>query len=99
MFKITSRTESLVKELDVLAREIDLAELVASASPGAREEWDSLRKQWPSAEQIRAGAVAFSDDELGLMVGKVRRFKSILEGFRAAAIYEAHRAPQQWAAA
>jgi hypothetical protein len=99
MFKITTRTESLVKELDVLAREIDLAELVAGASQGAREEWASLRKLWPSAEQIRAGAVAFSDDELGLMVGKVRRFKSILEAFRAAAPFEAQRQPQQWAAA
>jgi hypothetical protein len=99
MFKITSRTESLVKALDGLAREIDLAELVSGASLGAREEWDALRRQWPSAEQIRAGAVAFSDDELELMVGKVRRFKSILEGFRAAALYETQRVPQQWAAA
>jgi hypothetical protein len=33
------------------------------------------------------------------MVGKVRRFKSILEAFRAAAPFEAQRQPQQWAAA
>jgi hypothetical protein len=84
-YKITSRTESLVKEFDALAREIDVSQLVAGASANAREEWVSLRRQWPSAEQVRAGAVAFSDDELDFMVGKVRRFKSILESFRAAA--------------
>jgi hypothetical protein len=79
--KVTDRTESLVVELAALAERVD-DHLLSAASPHAREEWDALRRRWPSTADVAAGAVTVSDDELDVMIGKVRRFRSILEGLR-----------------
>ncbi|HVZ72901.1 MAG TPA: hypothetical protein VHJ20_11045 [Polyangia bacterium] len=79
--KVTPRTVILVKELGSLAEQID-DDLLSGASVYARDEWEALRGRWPSASQIAAGAVDLSDDELEVMIGKVRRFRAILEGFR-----------------
>jgi len=74
----TPRTESLVRELRALARQID-GNVLAIASPSARAEWKSLRKRWPSDASVRAGTVDVSDEELEVMAAKVRRFQKILE--------------------
>ena len=79
--KISPRTETLVKQLGVIAGLID-DRLLAGASSSAREEWESLRRRWPSAAQLAAGVVDVTDHELEVMVGKVHRFRSILEAFR-----------------
>jgi hypothetical protein len=76
--KTTPRTELLVRELGVLAKEID-AGLLAAASRAARHEWRNIRRRWPSEDQVRMGALPLSDDDLGFMLGKVRRFRAILE--------------------
>jgi hypothetical protein len=78
MHKATAQTEILVTELGALARQID-AGPISSASDAARDEWLALRAQWPSPNEVRAGAVPLSDDDLALMVAKVRRFKEILQ--------------------
>lgn len=76
--KTTPRTELLVRELGVLAKEID-AGLLTVASRAARHEWRTLRHRWPSEDQIRMGALPLSDDDLCFMLEKVRRFRAILE--------------------
>jgi hypothetical protein len=78
MHKATAQTEHLVTELGVLAREID-AGPITLASDAARDEWVVLRGQWPSENDVNAGIVALSDEELAMMVSKVRRFKQILQ--------------------
>jgi hypothetical protein len=75
--KTTLRTESLVRKLADLAREIDES-LLSAASLDARIEWNVLCDTWPSAAEVRSGVVALSDDELDAMIGKVQRFKDIL---------------------
>jgi hypothetical protein len=82
-YKITARTEPLVLELGALAGDIE-SDLLGAASPDARQEWNALRLSWPTADQISAGAIGLSDDELAFMVGKVHRFRSILRGLNAA---------------
>lgn len=79
--KITPRTESLVQDLGALAELID-DRLLAGATSSARDEWQALRRRWPSAAQLAAGVVDVSDEELEIMIGKVRRFRTILEAFR-----------------
>jgi hypothetical protein len=76
-YKITSRTEALVRELGQLAEEIE-SNLLSEASPDARREWETLRQIWPTPDHIRSGATTLSDDELAFMVQKIRRFRSIL---------------------
>jgi hypothetical protein len=75
--KTTTRTESLVRKLAELAREIDES-LLQAASVDARIEWNVLCDTWPSAAEVRSGVVCLSDDELDAMIGKVQRFKDIL---------------------
>ena len=75
--KTTLRTESLVRKLAELAREIDEG-LLSSASRDARIEWNVLCDTWPSAADVRSGVVGLSDDELDEMIGKVQRFRDIL---------------------
>jgi hypothetical protein len=77
-FKITPRTEALVKDLDVLGRNID-GSLLARATPDARSEWRAFLGQLPSDDTLGAGFLPYSDDELAHMVAKVLRFKAILE--------------------
>jgi hypothetical protein len=79
--KITSRTESLVNELGAIAGLID-DRLLAGASSSAREEWEALRRRWPSATHLALGVVDVSDADLEIMIGKVHRFRTILEAFR-----------------
>jgi hypothetical protein len=79
--KVTPRTESLVQDLGALAALID-DRLLAGATSSARDEWQALRCRWPSAAQLATGTVDVSDDELEIMIGKVRRFRTILEAFR-----------------
>jgi hypothetical protein len=75
--RTTTRTESLVRKLRDLAREID-DRLLAVASLDARGEWRVLRATWPTATDVRSGVIGLTDDELDAMIGKVQRFKSIL---------------------
>jgi hypothetical protein len=75
--KTTARTESLIRKLADLAREIDDG-LLQAASIDARWEWNVLCEAWPSAADMHAGVIGLSDDELDAMIGKVMRFKSIL---------------------
>jgi hypothetical protein len=71
-------TEHLVIEGESLAKEIDDA-LIAYASPDARMEWAALRARWPSAVgQHHTPAIAAEEDDLAIIVGKVRRFRAIL---------------------
>jgi hypothetical protein len=80
--RITPRTEALVRELGGLGAQID-ADLLTVASEDARDEWRALLARWPSPEQVRQGIVGCAEDDLVEMVGKVRRFKTILEAVRA----------------
>ena len=80
--KTTNRTETLVRTLGQLAREIDES-LLQAASVDARSEWNVLCETWPSASEVRSGLVGMSDDELDAVIGKVQRFKSILTRMKA----------------
>jgi len=75
--RTTNRTETLVRKLGELAREIDDG-LLQAASVDARGEWNILCETWPSPSEVRSGIVGMSDDELDALIGKVERFKSIL---------------------
>jgi hypothetical protein len=75
--KITARTESILRELDATTRQID-AGLLSVASLEARREWRTLLQARPSEAELATGSLSLSDDELELMVAKVRRFKAIL---------------------
>jgi hypothetical protein len=81
----TIRTQELMKELRELAGEID-ARLLPRASVAAQAEWFALRRVWPDDVAIVDGARGISDEELGWMVGKVRRFRQILRGPDTAAL-------------
>lgn len=70
-----------MQDLGALAELID-DRLLTGATSSAREEWQALRRRWPSAAQLAAGVVDVSDEELEIMIGKVRRFRTILEAFR-----------------
>ena len=71
-------TEHLVTEADSLAKEIDDA-LIVHASPDARLEWAALRARWPKVmSEHHTPALAAQDEELSVIVGKVRRFRNIL---------------------
>jgi hypothetical protein len=67
----------LTTESETLAREIE-DRLIAYASPDARLEWDALRARWPWSGRRRPSTEASLDDEPGIVIGKVRRFKAIL---------------------
>ena len=72
------KTEHLVTEGESLAKEIDEA-LIVYASPDARMEWAALRARWPLAvSHHRTPAITAEDDDLSVIVGKVRRFRAIL---------------------
>jgi hypothetical protein len=75
--RTTNRTETLVRTLGALAREIDDG-LLQAASVDARSEWSFLCETWPSPSEVRSGIVGMSDEELDALIGKVQRFKSIL---------------------
>lgn len=75
--KTTARTESLVRKLGELAREID-DRFLHAASLDARSEWISLRGTWPNVAEVRSGVLGLSDADLDAMIGKVERFKDIL---------------------
>jgi hypothetical protein len=85
MHKTTLKTAVLVGELCALAGEIN-AGLISTASREARREWRLLRRQWPSSQELEAGRMGLSEGELVVMVGKVRRFKAILETLRPAVL-------------
>lgn len=80
--KTTNRTETLVRTLGQLAREIDES-LLQAASVDARSEWTVLCETWPSASEVRSGIVGMSDEELDALIGKVQRFKTILTRLQA----------------
>lgn len=77
--RMTARTESLVRRLVELAREID-EDFLDVASTEARWEWKVFCGTWPNVVDLRSGVVSRSDDELDAMIGKVLRFKAILAG-------------------
>jgi hypothetical protein len=73
-----SETEHLVTEAESLAKEIDDA-LIVYASPDARQEWAALRARWPKVvSEHHTPAIAAEDEDLSVIVGKVRRFRAIL---------------------
>jgi len=69
-----SETEYLVTEAESLAKEIDDA-LIVYASPDARQEWAALRARWP---RVVSDHHTPAEEELSVIVGKVRRFRAIL---------------------
>jgi hypothetical protein len=71
------RTERLRNEIEHVASQID-DELLALASPEAREEWRSARSMWRGG----LGAPRLVEDELAVVLGKVRRFGDILRDMR-----------------
>jgi hypothetical protein len=71
------RREELCCELHRAAEEIDDG-LLSFASPEARREWMSLRPRWQAA----SGAAAIVDDDLVVVVQKVRRFSAILRALK-----------------
>jgi len=72
-----SRTEELRDELEHVASEID-GGLLAVASPEAREEWASVRSQWRG----NPGERRVAEDELAVVLTKVRRFGDILRDLK-----------------
>jgi hypothetical protein len=77
------RTEKLRIEIEHVASQID-DELLSLASPEAREEWRSARSLWRGG----GGAPRLVDDELAVVLGKVRRFGDILRDMRGRASLE-----------
>jgi hypothetical protein len=80
-----THAEHLVIEAESLARDIDDG-LLAYASPDARMEWAALRARWPWASSLHPSSpISSKDEDLAVIVGKVRRFRAIL-GRGAAAV-------------
>jgi hypothetical protein len=75
--KITTRTQSILRELDAAADQVD-AKLLSSASREARREWRTLLRARPSDAEVATGSLELSDEELGFMIAKARRFRAIL---------------------
>jgi len=78
--------EELRQELDRVASEINDG-LLSFASPAARDEWGSVRSRWWPAPP----AATLGDDDLVVVVQKVRRFSAILQTLKAAGARTADR--------
>jgi hypothetical protein len=86
-----SEIKHLVTEAESLAKEIDDA-LIVYASPDARQEWAALRARWPRVvSEHHTPALGAADEELSVILGKVRRFRAILG--RSASQYSAPARP------
>jgi hypothetical protein len=78
------RSERIRDQIEHLASEID-DDLLALASPEAREEWASALAQWRGG----VGGPKLVADELDVALGKVRRFGAILRDMKGRAALEA----------
>jgi hypothetical protein len=68
-----SRLEQLRDEIELVASEIDDG-LLKHASPEAKEEWEAARTSWRGA----ADRSTLVDEDLSVILTKVRRFGDIL---------------------
>ena len=84
-----ARNEELRRELDRVAFEIDDG-LLSFASSEAQHEWTSVSARWRPA----SNAVAMVDDELVLVVQKVRRFGASLRTLKAKSAGRSLRKPR-----
>jgi hypothetical protein len=80
------RREELREELDRVASEID-GGLLSFASRAARHEWMSVRSRWGPA----SNATTIVEDDLVVVVQKVRRFSAILRTLQAEGVGPADR--------
>jgi hypothetical protein len=76
---LTKSTETLASEARALAREIE-TRLLAFASAEAREEWKAFRRRW-STDTFSEAPTPFPnlDEPFEVHVGRMRRFRAILE--------------------
>ena len=77
-YRITTETGPIVTELCRLVDET--RHLLGLASAGARHEWDVLRRQFPSNEDVRQGFVSHSAFELATIRSGLQRFRETLQG-------------------